>query len=120
MRATAAPLGICTVLVVFVVAHRLHSWVNVLVVSLLLEACVGSSGTMKASPEGGSFLDRSSSGPLDPVSDARGIFSNRDLALPPGRPPRTVAIAYNIFGSLLDNPDQQHKNELLMPVLGFC
>lgn len=37
------------------------------------------SGTMKFSPQGGDFQVRSSLGPLGPVSEGRGVFTDRDV-----------------------------------------
>ena len=58
------------------------------------------SGTGKGSCQEGSFHVRSSSCPLDPVSEVRGVFSNRDLPSTSGGwegQLRTVAIAYTML-----------------------
>ena len=60
-----------------------------------LEDCMGPSGTLKASPQGGGFQDRSSPGSLDPVSRVHGVFSNRELPSTFGRQPRAAAITCN-------------------------
>ena len=43
------------------------------------EACVVLAGTMKACLRGEGFQVRSSSGPLSPVCEVHGVFSNRNV-----------------------------------------
>lgn len=65
---------------------------------LLLEACMMTSGIMKASPEGEGIHVRASSGPLGPVSKVPGIFRNRDLLSTYGEQSRVIAIVCNVLG----------------------
>lgn len=65
----------------------------------------------KTSPQGGSFETRSSSGPLGPVSEMHGIFSNKDL------PCASVGnqMQPRMFWESPGNPDAQKR--ILMPCL---
>jgi hypothetical protein len=56
-------------MLIFVVIHRYHRWVILLVVSPTLEACVILFGTMKASVQVGGFQVIFNSGPLGAVSE---------------------------------------------------
>lgn len=56
-------------------------------------------------------------GPLGPVSEAHGVFSNSNRPSTSRRHPRARAIAV-MFGILLDNLDQQFRRGLLMPGVG--
>ena len=65
----------------------------------------------------GAFSSVLAQGPLGPVSEVHGVFSNRDL--PPiseGRgQPVATAIDCNVLGVSLTNPGQQLKRRFLMP-----
>ena len=59
----------------------------------LLEACIASSGTMKASLQKESFQLISSLNP----SNVHCVFSNRDLPSTSVRQPRAIAMAYIVW-----------------------
>ena len=56
------------------------------------------SGTMKASPQGGSFRSDLAQGFLDPVFEAHCVFIKKDLSSSSERQPRATSIAYNVLG----------------------
>lgn len=78
-----------------------------------LEAGTTISHTLKASPEGGGFNVRSSSGALGLVSKAHGVFSNRDLLSTSEKQPRAIAIAYTFYMAL-ESSDQQLRRVFLV------
>lgn len=71
---------------VVTVVHGHHSCIGYF---HLLEACMASSGTMKASPQ------RKLSGP---VSKVHNVFKNKNLHSTPGRQPRAIALVCNVLG----------------------
>ena len=74
----------CGTILVIDVA-QMGSWLGRTVGCLFhSEACMVPSCTMKVSSQGGGIEVGSAQGPLDPVSEVHGVFSNRDLPSTPG------------------------------------
>lgn len=71
---------------------------------LPLRTCILSSGTIKASPLGGDFQVRASSGSPALMSEVHGIFSNRDLPSIPRKQPGVTAIAHIVQITQINNP----------------
>lgn len=74
-------------LLAVLVAHRDHSWVELLF-AFILEACIALSDTTKAHPQRGLSSLRASGS----VPELQGDFSNRDLLLPLRGQPRTIEL----------------------------
>ena len=84
----------------------------------LLDACLASPGTIKASPQGGSFRLIPAQGTLVPVSGVHSVFFSSDLVVQLLGQPKTIAIACTLWESLY-NPDQKEDSKgLLMPDIG--
>lgn len=69
-------------MLVIVMAHSLHSCVELLIVSPLV-ACMVASVSIKANPRRGDF--QFSLGSLNPLAEVHGVFSIRDLPSASGR-----------------------------------
>ena len=77
MCATSACLSYA--ILVLIVIHKYHSWVGLLVASLLWKLVRVPFSTMKTGPRGVGFMSVSVLEPLGPASEVHGVFSNRDL-----------------------------------------
>ena len=88
---------------VIVVVHRHHSWVGLLLPSLLLKLAWY-------------FLIP---GSLEPLSAVHGIFSKRNLPSTSGEEPRTIAIVCNIWGVSWATLANNSKEGFSMESWGF-
>lgn len=86
----------------------------------LLEPCVASAGTMKASLQGEGFqVICSSLDPLGPVPNVHSVFSNRSLCSTSGGQPRATEIAYHGLEVSWKTLTNNSKEGFSCPLLEF-